>query len=128
MRRQCRNRNAADFLQREIQEYEFDHVRHLHDHAIERRQTQVEQVERQALARPIDLCIRVGLAPVEKRDAIAILPEDVGKLLGERLIPPIALVAIALRKFRRKRNHAFKHALPQVGKRALGASDRSRPR
>ena len=49
--RQRDDRDRADLLQREVEEHELGAVRQLHDHAVERAQAEVEQVEREPVGR-----------------------------------------------------------------------------
>ena len=110
MRGKCRDRNAADFLQREIGHHEFDDIRQLDDNAIQILQPQVQQVQGEAAADVVNIPVGVGMIAIPDRDAIPIFAEDCLEFLRERFVEPIAFFPVFPRKFRGKWNYTFKHA------------------
>src|SRR5581483_6423442 len=108
------DRDAGDLLQREVEQHELGAVRQRGHDAVEGLQAELEQVQRQVVGEAVDL--RIGVLPlaVDQRDAIPVFLEDGGKFLGQALVLPVALLAVALRELRRKRNDARQHQVEAV--------------
>ena len=110
VRGEGRDRDAADFLEREIEVDELDDVRQLHDHPIERREAGLEQVQCQAVGDIVDFAIRDARVAIDEGDAFGVALEYRRELFGERPVPPVALVAVASREFGRKGDDSFQQA------------------
>ena len=113
MRRQRRDRDRADFLQREIEDHELGDVRQLQHDAIERPQAKLEQIEREVVAQAVDVGVTIPSLAVDQRDTAGVAFKDGRELRRQGLILPIAARAIAGRIFGGKRDHAVQHGSSQ---------------
>src|SRR5713101_6910030 len=113
VRDESRDRDAADFLQCEIEEHELDDIRKLHDHAIERHEAGLEQIQGEAVGDAVDFGVGKARVPIDDGGAIGVPLEYRRELPGERFLPPVALLAVTLRELGWKRDDALKH-LPSL--------------
>src|ERR1700722_14140185 len=108
------NRDATDFLQRQVQNNKLGNVRQLQNEPIQRLEADFQKVQRQVVRHAIEFAVGDGTIAIEQSDSSFIFVKSDSVFLRQRLVDPIALVAIALCEFRRKWYYAFQHELPSV--------------
>ena len=103
------NRDAADFLQRKVQNHKLSHIGQGGHHAVQGLEPQVHQVERQIAAQAVDIGVGVLALTVDQGHARAMLAKHIIKLIAQGAVFPIAFGPVLGRIFGRERNKTFQH-------------------
>src|SRR5215472_14788851 len=106
------NRNAAHLLQSDVENHELSDVRQLDDDTIERTKSDLQEIERQVGGQAVEFGIGDRAVAVDQRNSVRVPVKNNSVFLRERLVDPIALLAVALGKLRRKWNDALQHDFP----------------
>src|SRR6266540_1939386 len=128
LRGQRGDRDRANLLQREVEQHELGDVRQREHHAVERPEPELEQVERQVLAFFVYIVIGERLLAVDQGNAMLEACKNSGKFLGQRLVLPVALLAVAPRELGRERDDACEHYWKEESSFNIRSSWRSRRR
>ena len=118
------DRDAADLLQREIENHELGDVGQRRHDAVERLQPELEQVEREIVGEAVELAIGVAPLAIDERDPVGEGLEHHREFLGQRLVLPIALGAVARLRIRAetvRRRAAFPRSLAAIRANFFGA-------
>jgi hypothetical protein len=113
VRRQCRDRDRADFLQRKIEDHEFGDVRQLQHDPVERAQAKRDEIEREVVAQAVDVGVAIPPLAINQRDSAGVARKDGRKLGRQGLVLPVTARSIALRILGGKRNDAVQHGSSQ---------------
>src|SRR5262249_35066782 len=108
------DQDAADLLQREVEDHELPAVRQRRHDAVERFQAELEEVQREVVAQAVDLAVSKLALAVYEEDSFPEFRKTNRKFIGEGLVLPVALRAVPRRVLRRERDDAGQHQVELV--------------